>query len=131
MALKGRINEDGFTLLEEHAFIDNGHSGSNFVRPKLERLRDKVAADMLDKLYIHSPDCLSRKYAYHMILIEKFEKWGVEVIFLNYGTSHDNPESQLLLQMQGMVAEYERAKIMERHRRGKFILLKGALLMRL
>ena len=118
-ALKTRIIDDGFSLLEEHQFIDNGYSGSNLVRPALEKLRDQVAFGVIDKIYIHSPDRLSRKYAYQMILIEEFERNGVEVIFLNFQKSNDNPESQLLLQMQGMIAEYERSKIMERHRRGR------------
>ena len=118
-ALKNRIIDDGFSLLEEHQFIDNGYSGSNLVRPALEKLRDQVAFGIIDKIYIHSPDRLSRKYAYQMILIEEFERNGVEVIFLNFQKSNDNPESQLLLQMQGMIAEYERSKIMERHRRGR------------
>jgi site-specific DNA recombinase len=118
-ALKSRISTDGFSLLDEHQFIDNGYSGSNLVRPGLERLRDHIAAGKLDKIYIHSPDRLSRKYAYQMLLIEEFEKNGVEIIFLNFQKSNDNPESNLLLQMQGMIAEYERSKIMERHRRGR------------
>lgn len=122
-ALKARIITDGLILLEEYQFIDNGYSGSNLIRPALEKLRDQVAAGTIDKIYIHSPDRLSRKYTYQMILIEEFEKSGVEVIFLNF-QSDNNPESQLLLQMQGMIAEYERSKIMERHRRGRIHIAK-------
>ncbi|KAF5304407.1 hypothetical protein FQR65_LT18867 [Abscondita terminalis] len=88
------------------------------VRPDLEKLRDKVTEGKIDRIYIHLPDRLSRKYAYQMVLLEEFEKAGAETVFLNYEIN-DNPESQLLLQMQGMIAEYERAKIMERSRRGK------------
>lgn len=117
-ALRARIVADGLSLLEEYQFVDNGYSGSNLVRPALEKLRDQVAAGTVDKIYIHSPDRLSRKYTYQMILTEEFEKAGVEVIFLNF-QSDNNPESHLLLQMQGMIAEYERSKIMERHRRGR------------
>ena len=79
-ALKTRIIDDGFSLLEEHQFIDNGYSGSNLVRPALERLRDQSAFGIIDKIYIHSPDRLSRKYAYQMILIEEFERNGIEII---------------------------------------------------
>lgn len=118
-ALKARIMTDGFTLLDEHQFIDNGYSGSNLIRPALEKLRDQIAFGTIDRIYIHSPDRLSRKYAYQMILIEEFERNRVEIIFLNFQQSKDNPESQLLLQMQGMIAEYERSKITERHRRGR------------
>lgn len=116
--LENRIGADGYVLLEENKFIDNGYSGSHLIRPALEKLRDKAACSEVDKIYVHSPDRLARKYAYQMILLEEFQKTGTEIIFLNYQTN-DNPESHLLLQMQGMIAEYERAKIIERHRRGK------------
>ena len=117
-ALEERIKADGCSLLEAFKFIDNGYSGSNINRPALEKLRDKVAGGEIDKIYVHSPDRLSRHYVYQMLLLDEFQKAGVEVIFLNCQTS-ESPESQLLLQMQGMIAEYERAKIMERNRRGK------------
>ena len=83
-----------------------------------ERLREAVAAGALDRLYVHCPDRLARHYAYQVLLIDEFRRAGVEVVFLNraIGTS---PEDDLLLQVQGMVAEYERAKIRERSRRGK------------
>jgi site-specific DNA recombinase len=117
-ALEKRIQTEGYTLTDACKFIDNGYSGSNLNRPALEQLRDKAAGGEVDRIYIHSPDRLSRRYAYQMLLLEEFQKGGAEIIFLNHQTN-DSPESHLLLQMQGMVAEYERAKIMERYRRGK------------
>jgi site-specific DNA recombinase len=117
-ALRHRIQADGLTLEEELSFIEDGYSGKTLVRPALERLRDVAAAGGLDRLYVHSPDRLARKYAYQVLLIEELRRCGVEVTFLNrqIGTS---PEDDLLLQVQGMVSEYERAKILERSRRGK------------
>lgn len=84
----------------------------------MERLRDKVAEGKIDKIYIHSPDRLSRKSSYQMILLEEFRKAGPEIVFLNHKFD-DNPDSNLFLQLQGAIAEYERAKIMERNRRGR------------
>ncbi|MFZ0255018.1 MAG: recombinase family protein, partial [Gammaproteobacteria bacterium] len=117
-ALQMRIEAAGDELTVERQFIDEGYSGSTLVRPALERLRDLVAAGGVDRLYIHSPDRLARKYAYQVLLVDEFQRAGVEVVFLNraLGTS---PEDDLLLQVQGMIAEYERAKILERSRRGK------------
>jgi len=117
-ALRQRIQEDGLTFEEELSFIEEGYTGSTLVRPALERLRDVAAAGGLDRLYVHSPDRLARKYAYQVLLVEELRRCGVELVFLNrqIGTS---PEDDLLLQVQGMVAEYERAKILERSRRGK------------
>jgi site-specific DNA recombinase len=51
------------------------------------------------------------------------EKCGCEVIFLQRPIS-DDPEEKLLIQMQGIIAEYERAKIMERTRREKYMVVR-------
>ncbi len=117
-ALKERVVADGLKLCEELEFIDSGYSGATLVRPALERLRDLSAAGGVDRIYVHSPDRLARKYAYQVLLIDEFSRCGVEVVFLNRELGQ-TPEDDLLLQVQGMVAEYERAKIMERSRRGK------------
>ena len=117
-ALLERVGGDGLVVDDELRFIDEGYSGSTLVRPALERLRDVAYAGGIDRLYVHSPDRLARKYAYQVLLVDELTRDGVEMVFLNHalGTS---PEEDLLLQVQGMISEYERAKIMERSRRGK------------
>jgi site-specific DNA recombinase len=117
-AVRQRIAEDGFVLLAECEFIDEGYSGATLLRPALERLRDLIATGALDRVYVHSPDRLARKYAYQVLLVDEWQRAGVEVIFLNRALGQ-SPEDDLLLQVQGMLAEYERAKILERSRRGK------------
>ncbi len=117
-ALHDRIRQDGLVLDEGLSFSDDGYSGATLVRPALERLRDLAAAGGLDRLYVHSPDRLARKYAYQVVLMEEFRRAGVAVVFLNRAVA-ETPEDELLLQVQGMVAEYERAKLEERCRRGK------------
>ncbi len=117
-ALRERVAAEGFVLPEAMQFLDEGYSGATLIRPALERLRDVIAAGAVDRVYVHSPDRLARKYAYQVLLVEEFRRAGVEVIFLNRALGQ-SPEDDLLLQVQGMIAEYERAKIMERHRRGK------------
>src|SRR5262245_63235292 len=117
-ALRTRVTEDGLLLPAEREFLDEGYRGATLVRPALERLRDLIAAGGIDRLYVHSPDRLARRYAYQALLIDEFQSSGVEVVFLNRALGQ-SPEDELLLQVQGIVAEYERAKIMERSRRGK------------
>jgi site-specific DNA recombinase len=117
-ALRERIAAEGLALPDALQFIDEGYSGTTLIRPALERLRDVIAARAVDRLYIHSPDRLARKYAYQVLLVDEFRRAGVEVIFLNRALGQ-SPEDDLLLQVQGMIAEYERAKIIERPRRGK------------
>jgi site-specific DNA recombinase len=117
-ALRERVAKDGHDLDEESCFIDDGVSGSTLMRPALERLRDMAYVGGFQKLYVHSPDRLARRYAYQVLLVDELKKHGVEIEFLNRAIGV-SPEEDLLLQMQGMFAEYERAKIMERSRRGK------------
>ncbi len=116
--LRAQVKAFGFVLAPEHEFVDNGYSGSTLIRPALEQLRDVVAAGGIDRLYVHCPDRLARNYAHQVLLLEEFLRAGVEVNFLNREVGQ-TPEDQLLLQVQGMIAEYERAKILERSRRGK------------
>jgi site-specific DNA recombinase len=116
-ALRARILADGVTT-PAREFLDAGYSGATLTRPALERLRDQAALGGLDRLYVHAPDRLARHYAYQEVLRDEFMAAGVEVVFLNRAIGR-SPEDDLLLQVQGMMAEFERAKIMERSRRGK------------
>ena len=88
------------------------------MRPGLEAVRDLAAQGHIEAVLVHSPDRLSRKYAYQVLLAEEFNRQGVELVFLKAPTSA-TPEDQLVVQFQGMIAEYERAQIIERSRRGK------------
>ena len=117
-AVTQRIASEALECDSELRFVDDGYSGSILVRPGLERLRDQAAAGAIDRLYMLDPDRLSRKYAYQVLILEELTRCGVEVVFLRNPVGR-SPEADLLLQVQGMIAEYERAKIMERCRRGK------------
>src|SRR6266481_4408110 len=108
----------GYAVPPEWVFQDEGYSGASLVRPGLEALRDLAAQGQITAVLIYSPDRLSRKYAYQVLLGEELGRCGVEVIFLKAPTG-DSPEDQLVVQFQGMIAEYERAQIAERNRRGK------------
>jgi len=110
--------KNGYIVPSEFTFKDEGYSGSILLRPGLERLRDLSSEGQIDTVLVYSPDRLSRKYAYQILLMEEFHRNGVEVIFIN-SPQGDSPEERLLLQLQGMIAEYERAQIAERSRRGK------------
>ena len=117
-ALKEYASQKDYSIPEEWCFRDEGYSGAYLVRPGLERLRDLAAEGQITTILIYSPDRLSRKYAYQVLLMEEFKRRGVDVVFLK-SPNAPTPEGELLLQFQGMIAEYERAQIVERSRRGK------------
>ena len=102
----------------EWVFADEGHSGATLARPALEALRDLAAQGCLDLVLVYSPDRLARKFACQALLIEELARCGARVEFVK-GPRGDSPEDQLLVQFQGMFAEYEKAQLMERYRRGK------------
>ncbi|RUX05151.1 recombinase family protein, partial [Mesorhizobium sp. M2A.F.Ca.ET.037.01.1.1] len=117
-ALIAFAREQGFSVPDDWIIEDAGFSGASLARPGLERLRDLAAEGHIQAVLIHSPDRLSRKYAYQFLLMEEFARRGVETVFIK-APHADTPEDQLMLQFQGMIAEYERAQILERSRRGK------------
>src|SRR5579872_259863 len=103
---------------KEWVFEDEGYSGATLERPGLERVRDLAAEGQIQVVLAYSPDRLSRKYAYQILLMEEFARQGVETVFVR-APQGASAEDQLLVQFQGMIAEYERAQILERSRRGK------------
>jgi site-specific DNA recombinase len=117
-SLQQHIQHQGWALLPAHEYIDDGVSGARLDRPALDRLRDAARRGEFDAVVILSPDRLARNYAHQWLLIEEFEKLHIAVIFL-HNPFGDSPQGKLLTQMQGMIAEYERAQITERTRRGR------------
>jgi len=117
-ALLEHAQAQGFIVPPEWVFEDEGYSGTVLTRPALERLRDLAAEGQIETVLIYAPDRLSRKYAYQVLLIEEFARHGVQTLFVKSPTAQ-TPEEHLLLQFQGMIAEYERAQIAERTRRGR------------
>ena len=116
--IRDYAQENDYSIPTDYVLEDNGYSGDMLARPGLERLRDLAAEKHIDAVIIYCPDRLSRRYAYQVLLIEEFHKNGVEVLFIK-SVKGETPEERLLLQFQGIIAEYERAQIMERSRRGK------------
>jgi len=117
-ALVAFAREQQFDVPQEWVFEDDGYSGAELIRPGLERVRDLAAEGLIQAVLVYAPDRLSRRYAYQILLIEEFARAGVETLFVR-APRGSTPEDELLLQFQGMIAEYERAQILERSRRGK------------
>ncbi len=118
-ALRELAAERGLLVPEDLVFEDEGVSGAVLRRPELERLRDLAVEGRFEVLLCHAPDRLARRYAYQVLLLEEFQRAGIEVIFAKEPERSGTPEDELLRQFQGMIAEYERAQIAERCRRGK------------
>ena len=101
-------------------YCDDGCSGARLDRPGLDALRDAAEAGLFEVVWCLSPDRLARSYAYQVLILDELARFGVTVAFTDApGLDQDDPQAKLLTQVQGVIAEYERAKIGERYRRGK------------
>jgi site-specific DNA recombinase len=126
--LQAHIQAQEWVLQETNILRDDGYSGATLKRPGLDRLRDRAAAAEFDLVLITAPDRLARNYVHQVLLLEELQQHGCRVEFLDRPMSQD-PHDQLLLQIRGAVAEYERTLIAERMRRGRLAKLRaGALL---
>lgn len=116
--LRAYVQAQNWSVTPDDLFRDDGYSGATLKRPGLDQLRDRVATSQLDRIIITDPDRLARKYVHQVLLVEELQRYGARVEFLERPMSQD-PHDQLLLQIRGAVAEYERTLISERMRRGR------------
>ena len=116
-ALRARVAAEGDELVAE--FVDDGMSGARLDRPGLDALRDAAEQGSVEAVWCLSPDRLARSFAYQMLVLDELARLGVAVCFTDSPPIDDDPEARLLVQVQGVIAEYEKAKFAERERRGK------------
>ena len=117
-AIEEYARQNDYQISPHHVYKDDGFSGARLDRPALDRLRDAVAQGEVEAVLILSPDRLARQFAYQYIVVEEFERAGCSIVFTshNFGSS---PADRMLREMTGVFAEYERAMITERGRRGR------------
>ena len=115
-ALRAYAGTNGMEIVEE--FTDEGFSGARLDRPALDRMRDLAERRGFEVLLTYCTDRLARKFVLQALILDELERLGVKTIFLEGGAA-DDPLSKLMHQITGAVAEFERAKITERYRRGK------------
>jgi site-specific DNA recombinase len=126
--LQAHVQAQGETVAEQAVFRDAGYSGASLSRPGLDQLRDRAALAEFDRVVVTAPDRLARKYVHQVLLIEELYGHGCAVEFVERPMSQD-PHDQLLLQIRGAVAEYERTLICDRMRRGRLAHLRAGQLL--
>jgi len=116
--LREHVSSSGGELAGE--YVDDGQSGARLDRPGLDALRDAAEAGLFELVWCLSPDRLARAYAYQVLVLDELARFGVTVRFTDApDLAAGDPQATLLTQVQGVIAEYEKAKIAERYRRGK------------
>lgn len=128
-AIEDYVLEKGYELPVEHYFLDQAVSGARLDRPALDRLRNLAAEGVFSVVVCYSPDRLARQYVYQWVVLDELQRVGVRVDFVNQPDLGDNPQAQLLLGIQGLFAEYERAMVKERLRLGRLYKIRNGQLM--
>jgi site-specific DNA recombinase len=128
-AIERYIQDRGYDLPSEYYFLDKAVSGARLDRPALDRLRHLASDGAFAAVICYSPDRLSRSYPHQWVIMDELQRNGVRVEFVNQPELGDNPQTQLLLGVQGLFAEYERAMIKERLRMGRLYKLRSGQLM--
>jgi site-specific DNA recombinase len=108
---------EGYTVPDAHVLLDEGISGTTMDRPGLRRLRELVNAQVITAVIVIDPDRLSRNLGHQLLLAEELEQAGVKLLIVSH-PMEQGPEGWLFFQMRGALAEYERAKMLERMKRG-------------
>jgi site-specific DNA recombinase len=111
-------HQEGYTVLDTHVFVDD-YTGTSLNRPQFSPLRDLVRQRLVQAVFVYNLDRLSRKLAHQLLLSEEFEQAGVALRIVTMPDGPKTPETQLLSNVRGIIAEYERVKILERTARGR------------
>jgi site-specific DNA recombinase len=109
---------EAYIVPESHVLRDEGISGTTLDRPGLHRLRELVQARAIAAVIVIDPDRLSRNLGHELLLAEELEQAGVQLVIVSHPLER-GPEGWLFFQMRGALAEYERAKLLERTQRGR------------
>lgn len=99
-------------------YKDDGWSGSLLARPELDRLRDDASKQLFDIVIINDVDRLARDVSHLGIVKRGLEKHGVQVVFRKL-PADKSPTYNLMVNILGSFAEFERELILDRTRRGR------------
>src|SRR5712691_3530687 len=117
-ACQAMAQQEGYTVPDTHTFIDD-YTGTSLNRPQLTHLRDLARQWLVHAIFVYDLDRLSRKLAHQLLLSEEFEQASVALHIVTMPDGAKTPETPLLANVRGIIAEYERAKIRERTARGQ------------
>lgn len=99
-------------------YKDEGWSGGVMERPELDRLRDDAQKGVFDAVLINDVDRLARDVAHLGVIKRDLERNGMKVVFRKL-PSEISPTYNLMVNILGSFAEFERELISDRVRRGR------------
>lgn len=97
-----------------HVFVDAGFSAKTMRRPALSELLTAIRAGEVSALYVMKLDRLTRRLEDLLTLVSLCEKHGTALISASEAIDTGSPAGKMMLQMLGVIAEFERGRASER-----------------
>ena len=101
------------------AVLEKGEMGDNPDRPGINHVLYLLEQGIGKKLILLHPDRLSRYLALQNEFASKVWSLGVDLEFVEFEIDPKNPESILMFNIQGSIAQYNKAKILANSKRGR------------
>ncbi|GMA61436.1 recombinase family protein [Alicyclobacillus fastidiosus] len=101
------------------AVVEQGEMGDDPNRPALNQALWLVEQGVGNKFVVLHPDRLARDLKLQLFITERIWNAGCEIVFVEMDVDPNNPESLLLYNIQGAIAQYNKAKILANSKRGR------------
>jgi DNA invertase Pin-like site-specific DNA recombinase len=99
-------------------YVDRGQSGAKDRRPALDQLLADAKRRRFDVLVCWKLDRLGRNLKHLVMLLDDLAALGIAFVSLGEGIDATTPAGKLQLHILAAIAEFERARIVERVRAG-------------
>ncbi len=99
-------------------YKDEGWSGAVLARPALDCLRDDASRKLFEVVLLNDVDRLARDVSHLGVIKRDLERHGVQVRFRKL-PAEKSPTYNLMVNILGSFAEFEREMIVDRTRRGR------------
>ncbi|NUJ19470.1 recombinase family protein [Bacillus glycinifermentans] len=113
------ITKFGYKDSELIALIEPGRMGDDPNRPALNHALYLMEKGLGKKFIVLHPDRLTRDNTLQGIVSRKIWSMGVDIEFIEFEVDPTNPESMLMYNIQGSIAQYNKAKISANSKRGR------------
>ncbi|MGM1044708.1 MAG: recombinase family protein [Bacillota bacterium] len=120
LAKRKGINEDEIIVL-----IEDGESGDNPNRPMINYACFLLEYGIGDYVIFLHPDRMSRLLHLQNQISNRIWSLGKDFWFVEFDFDKSNPESMLNFNIQGSIAEYNKAKILANTKRGRITKVKS------
>ncbi|TCJ01791.1 recombinase family protein [Cytobacillus praedii] len=101
------------------ALVEEGAMGDDPNRPALNYAMYLLEKGLGKKFFILHPDRLTRDNTLQGVVSRRIWNMGVDIEFIEFEVDPNDPESMLMYNIQGSIAQYNKAKIAANSKRGR------------